>query len=150
MHSREKLKNVLVRKPGRKSYYFSPILAKISSSRISYYFQLLKLAVVEFPTIFVIKFFSGMSLPQKINGNSSFYQSADPPGPWTAKTTVSIYISRKCTTAKLCSHWLKYLQKEKVPSSCHVLFLSIQRLDARTPEGNQMVSTFKKPCESVF
>ena len=24
-HSREKLKNVLVRKPGRKSYYFSPI-----------------------------------------------------------------------------------------------------------------------------
>ena len=76
-HSREKLENVLVRKPGRKSYYFSPILAKISSSRIfllfaaseisssriSYYFQLLKLAVVEFPTIFVIKFFSGMSLP---------------------------------------------------------------------------------------
>ena len=51
-HSREKLKNVLVRKPGRKSYYFSPILAKISSSRISYYFQLLKLVVVEFPTIF--------------------------------------------------------------------------------------------------
>ena len=26
-HSREKLKNVLVRKPGRKSYYFSPILS---------------------------------------------------------------------------------------------------------------------------
>ena len=51
-HSREKLKNVLVRKSGRKSYYFSPILAKISSSRISYYFQLLKLVVVEFPTIF--------------------------------------------------------------------------------------------------
>ena len=51
-HFREKLKNVLVRKPGRKSYYFSPILAKISSSRISYYFQLLKLVVVEFPTIF--------------------------------------------------------------------------------------------------
>ena len=25
-HSREKLKNVLLRKPGRKSYYFSPIL----------------------------------------------------------------------------------------------------------------------------
>ena len=51
-HSREKLKNVLVRKPGRKSYYFSQFLAKISSSRISYYFQLLKLVVVEFPTIF--------------------------------------------------------------------------------------------------
>ena len=26
-HYREKLKNVLVRKPGRKSYYFSPILS---------------------------------------------------------------------------------------------------------------------------
>ena len=52
MHSREKLKNVLVRKPGRKSYCFSQFLAKISSSRISYYFQLLKLVVVEFPTIF--------------------------------------------------------------------------------------------------
>ena len=38
LHSREKLKNVLVRKPGRKSYYFSQFLAKISSSRISYYF----------------------------------------------------------------------------------------------------------------
>ena len=51
-HSREKLKNILVRKPGRKSYCFSQFLAKISSSRISYYFQLLKLVVVEFPTIF--------------------------------------------------------------------------------------------------
>ena len=59
------LKNVLVRKPGRKSYYFSPILAKISSSRISYYFQLLKLAVVEFPTIFIIKFFSGIPYRKK-------------------------------------------------------------------------------------
>ena len=36
-------------------------------------FSKLKIAVVEFPTIFVIKFLSGMSLPQKINGNSSFY-----------------------------------------------------------------------------
>ena len=27
IHSREKLKNVIVRKPGRKSYYFSPILS---------------------------------------------------------------------------------------------------------------------------
>ena len=35
----------IVRKPGRKSYYFSHYLAKISSSRISYYFQLLKLVV---------------------------------------------------------------------------------------------------------
>ena len=47
--------------------------SEISSSGISFYFQLLKIAVVEFPTIFVIKFFSGMSLPRKINGNSSFY-----------------------------------------------------------------------------
>ena len=48
-----KTKNVLlVRKPGRKSYYFLPIYAEISSSGISYYFQLLKIVVVEFPTIF--------------------------------------------------------------------------------------------------
>ena len=92
-HSREKLINVLVRKPGRKSYCFSQFLAQISSSRISYYFQLLKLAVVEFPTIFVVKFFSGMSLPRKINGNSNFC-SPRTWGPWTANSTVPVYISR--------------------------------------------------------
>jgi hypothetical protein len=37
-----------------------------------------KLVVVEFPTIFVIKFLSGMSLPPKLNGNSSFCKSKDP------------------------------------------------------------------------
>jgi len=50
---REKnFKNVLVGKPRRKSYYFSP-KNEISSCGISYYFQLLKMAVVEFPTIFL-------------------------------------------------------------------------------------------------
>ena len=62
------------------------------------FLTIFRIAVVEFPTIFVIKFLSGMSLPRKINGNSSFYYSAYPSGPWTAKTTVPIYISRKCLT----------------------------------------------------
>jgi hypothetical protein len=59
------------------------------SSGISYYFQPLKIVVVEFTIIFVIKFLSGMSLPPKINGNSSFYKSADPSGPWTCKNYCS-------------------------------------------------------------
>ena len=100
-HSREKLKNVCNIKEtmnmNMNMNIFHPFYAEISSSGISYHFQLLKLVVVEFPiifsfwkisivefpTIFVIKFFSGMSLPS---------------GPWTAKTTVPIYISRKCPT----------------------------------------------------
>ena len=67
--SKSKLKLVVC--SGISYYLFSA--SEISSSGISYYFQLLKIAVVEFPTIFVIKFLSGMSLPRKINGNSSSY-----------------------------------------------------------------------------
>ena len=37
----------------------------------------LKIVAVEFTTVFVIKFLTGMSLPPKINGDSSFYMSAD-------------------------------------------------------------------------
>ena len=43
----------------------------------------LKIVVVEFTTIFVIKFLSGMSLPPNINGNSSS-------GPWMHHSSNSI------------------------------------------------------------
>ena len=69
-------------------------LKLVVCSGISYYFQLLKIAVVEFPTVFVIKFLSGMSLPWKINGNSSFCSPRTRRVRGLVKTTVPIYFSR--------------------------------------------------------
>ena len=81
----------------------------------------LKLVVVEFPTIFVIKFLSGMSLPRKINGNSSVY-----------------YIVRRPFRSLDCKNYCSHLYFEAKSHSCLTLFkeavtVLISRYDNQAP-----------------
>ena len=77
---------------------------------------------MEFPTIFVIKFLSGMSLLRKKIGNSSFAVQG------------AIYISRKCLTYyhAICQRCKQMHQTKwffRLPSFCHFglpLFQKIQ------------------------
>ena len=75
-----------------------------------------------------------MSLPQNINGNSSFYQVRGPSGLGLAKTTVPIYISRKCTTVQkiwmgktttIQEFWLPYKKWEVVEFPSHFFINTI-------------------------